>query len=228
MHSSKVERSDRVGLDLLLGRDLSYGRKSRDPVVNLLDPPLGAVLDVGCGEGASGPALRARGATRLAGIELSPDFAKVARQDYDEVVVGSVEDDGLPWEPESFDVILCYDVLEHLYDPWQVLRTLRRLLRPNGRLHISVPNSRHTDVWLPLVFHGTFNYQSAGLMDVTHIRFFTLKDVHRAVEAAGYRVISSDSQPPRSKRRRTAYALTRGRAAQFVALQWYVLAQPRG
>lgn len=221
-------RSDVVGLDLLRGRDLAYGRKSRDSVVNLLAPPLGVVLDVGCGEGASAEGLRARGATRLAGVELSADFAEGARQVYDEVVVGSVEDDLLPWGPESFDVVLCYDVLEHLYDPWRVLRTLCHLLRPTGRLHISVPNARHKDVWLPLVFRGTFNYQSAGLMDVTHIRFFTLKDIVKAVEAAGYQVISCTGQPPGSKKRRAAYAVTRGSAAQFVTTQWYVLARPQG
>ncbi len=226
MHLPKVPHADSVGLDLLVARDLAYGRKPRDDVVDLLDPPLGAVLDVGCGEGASAGALRARGATRLTGVELSPEFADVAKRHYDEVVVGSVEDDPLAWSPESFDVILCYDVLEHLYDPWQVLRRLRQLLRPGGRLHISVPNARHKDVWMPLVLHGTFNYQSAGLMDVTHIRFFALRDAVKAVEAGGYRVLSTTGQPPESKKRRVAYALTRGSVAQFITAQWYILASP--
>lgn len=225
MNLANDRHNERLGLDILVGRDPAYGRVSRDSVISLLDPPLGSVLDVGCGEGASAEALRAHGATRLSGIELSSAFADLARHNYDEVVVGSVEGYPLPWQPESFDVILCYDVLEHLYDPWLALERLRALLKPNGRLHISVPNARHKDVWLPLLVHGTFGYQSAGLMDVTHIRFFTVSDIVSAVEAAGYQLISKVGRPPESRKQRVAYLLTRGRASQFLARQWYVLAR---
>ena len=72
------------------------------------------VLDVGCARGANAELLRARGATHLAGIERDEEFAAEARERYDEVVQGSVPED-LPWPPESFDTVLCYDVVEHLY-----------------------------------------------------------------------------------------------------------------
>lgn len=215
-----------VGLDLLVGRDDAYGRKSRDAVIERLVPPLGSVLDVGCGEGGSAKALRARGAKRVTGVELSEEFGAVARTQYDEVLVGSIEDASLPWAAGSFDVVLCYDVLEHLYDPWTVLKALRPLLRPGGRLHISVPNARHKDVWVPLVMRGSFAYKSAGLMDVTHIRFFTRRDAIGAVEAAGYVVDTVSGQPPLSIKRRLTYAITQGHMAEFITTQWYILAHP--
>jgi SAM-dependent methyltransferase len=218
--------NERVGLDLLAERDEGYGGKSRASVISRLRPPLGDVLDIGCGEGGSADALRAHGATSLTGVELSPEFAEVAQGRYDEVAVGSTEEVLGAFEPESFDVILCYDVLEHLYDPWSVLTALRPLLRPDGRLQISVPNARHKDVWIPLVLGGTFNYQSAGLMDVTHIRFFGLRDVVKATQAAGFCVLSAGGPPPGSLKRRIAYRLTGGRAAEFVTAQWYVVATP--
>jgi SAM-dependent methyltransferase len=158
-------------------------------------------------------------------VELSKDFGAIASERYDEVFIGSVEKE-LPWEPGSFDVVLCYDVLEHLYDPWRVLRALHPLLRPGGRLHISIPNARHKDVWIPLVLGGTFKYQSAGLMDVTHIRFFTRRDAVAAVGAAGYKVVSATGPEPGSTKQRIAYGLTRGRAAECLTTQWYILAQP--
>jgi 2-polyprenyl-3-methyl-5-hydroxy-6-metoxy-1,4-benzoquinol methylase len=184
------------------------------------------VLDVGCAEGAGAELLRERGATHVAGIELDETFAAAARERYDEVIQGSVPED-LAWGNDSFDTILCYDILEHLSDPWSVVRTLERLLKRSGQIHVSIPNARHKDVWMPLLVRGTFAYAAAGLLDVTHLRFFARRDAARMLEAGGFRILSIDCAPLGSLKRRVAAALTRGRAMEFFAVQWFILAEPR-
>ena len=213
-----------LGLELLQRRGGDYGRLVHDRKIGLLRAPLGRVLDVGCAEGAGIDVLRARGATHVAGIELDERFAAEASKRYDEVVCGSVPDD-IPWPEQSFDTILCYDVLEHLYDPWSATRRLAGLLKPGGRLHLSMPNARNKEVWLPLVLKGRFRYQPEGLMDVTHIRFFGRRDAVEMLEAAGLEVVSQEHPEPESIKRRIASLLTRGWAMEFLTIQWYLLAE---
>src|SRR3954454_10782167 len=173
-----------VGMALLDRRLGDYGGHVRNDLIELLPTPLGSVLDIGCARGEAAPLLRERGATRLTGVELDSAFAEAAGARYDEVLCGSAEAE-LPWPPGSFDTILCYDVLEHLVDPWAALAALASRLASSGRIHISVPNARHPGTWLPLVLRGTFDYRAQGLRDVTHLRFFARRDLQAMVRAAG-------------------------------------------
>jgi 2-polyprenyl-3-methyl-5-hydroxy-6-metoxy-1,4-benzoquinol methylase len=212
-----------IGLDLVGRRGGDYGRLVHEQKIGLLRQPLGRVLDVGCAEGANADLLRARGATHLAGIELDEGFAARARERYDEVVQGSVPED-LAWPVESFDTVLCYDILEHLYDPWSVTARLARLLKPGGQMHVSLPNARSKELWLPLLREGRFRYRPEGVMDVTHVRFFGRRDAVEMVEAAGLAVVSVDRAAPESRKRAIGSALTRGWIMDFLTIQWYVLA----
>src|SRR3954454_14788321 len=123
----RVHRKSRLsGLDLVSARGADGApTASRPPAARcaLRREPLGRVLDVGCARGANADALRARGATHLAGIELDAEFAAEARRRYDQVVTGSVPED-LAWDEASFDTVLAYDVLEHLVDPWTATKRL--------------------------------------------------------------------------------------------------------
>jgi 2-polyprenyl-3-methyl-5-hydroxy-6-metoxy-1,4-benzoquinol methylase len=213
-----------TGLELVGRRRADYGRLRHDAKIALLREPLGRVLDVGCATGANAEALRRRGATFVAGIELDEQFAGEARGRYDEVVTGSVPDD-LVWAPGSFDTVLAYDVLEHLYDPWAATKRLAELLTPGGQLHISLPNARSKKLWLPLILRGTFAYEPEGIMDVTHLRFFARRDAVAMAEAAGLDVVAVSHPPPESTKRRIAYRVG---LAEFLTIQWFVLAaKPR-
>ena len=209
------------GLELSGRRGADYGARSRAAVIGLLAPPLGEVLDVGCAEGANADVLRARGATRIAGVEIDPSFAEVARTRLDEVVTGSVEED-LPWRDESFDTVLCYDVLEHLRDPWSLLSRLRGLLRPGGRVHVALPNARHTSLWLPLVLRGRFAYRPAGILDVTHLRFFARRDAEELVRNAGFEVTAVEHQRPDTAHGRLALRVAPRLWPELRAIHWYV------
>jgi 2-polyprenyl-3-methyl-5-hydroxy-6-metoxy-1,4-benzoquinol methylase len=209
------------GLELSGARGADYGARSRAEVIGLLAPPLGDVLDVGCAEGANADVLRARGATRIAGVEIDPSFAEAARTRLDEVVTGSVEDD-LPWPEQSFDTVLCYDVLEHLRDPWSLLARLRGLLRPGGRVHVALPNARHTSLWLPLLLRGRFAYQPAGILDVTHLRFFARRDAEELVRGAGFEVTAVEHQRPDTGHGRLALRVAPRLWPELRAIHWYV------
>lgn len=144
------------------------------------------VLDVGCATGYLAEQLRQRGNT-VSGIEMDPHAAQLARQHADPVIVGDLEDPEIfsSFSDSSFDVLVFGDVLEHLKDPNGVLRRARRILRPAGSIVISVPNIAHGDVRLSLL-QGRFDYQRLGLLDDTHLRFFTRKSLRAMLRSTGF------------------------------------------
>jgi 2-polyprenyl-3-methyl-5-hydroxy-6-metoxy-1,4-benzoquinol methylase len=136
------------------------------------------VLDVGCGEGRTGAALKAGGqAGEVVGVEKNAAVAKIAEGLLDGVICGDVEHVGLPFAPGYFDYIVLGDVLEHLVDPWAVVGRLARLLRTQGHMIASIPNVRHWRVMLPLIIQGEWTYSEEGVLDDTHLRFFTRKSM---------------------------------------------------
>jgi 2-polyprenyl-3-methyl-5-hydroxy-6-metoxy-1,4-benzoquinol methylase len=201
----------------------SYYQLERADVVAELPRPIGRALDVGCGEGGVGRALRAAGATEVHGVELFESAAVQAREFLDSVVASSVEDALASGAvPGPFDTICCYDVLEHLVDPYEVLSRLRAVAAPGARLHVSVPNARHVSLLADLILRGTFGYTEWGHRDVTHLRWFTRRDIEAAISAAGWRTLSTSH--PVLGRSRWLDVLTRGRSTEFLVGQWYVLA----
>jgi 2-polyprenyl-3-methyl-5-hydroxy-6-metoxy-1,4-benzoquinol methylase len=175
------------------------------------------VLDVGCGEGATGRSLRAAGADWISGVELDPVSAAVAENAYDEVRTGPVEE-RLELLNAPFDTILAYDLLEHLVDPWELLRRLHGVAAPGARLHVSVPNVRHWTLLRDLAVRGTFGYTPAEHRDVTHLRWFTRRDLVELLESTGWRVDGVDFGALRPVSRLAA-RLTRGRSPEFLAYQ---------
>lgn len=142
------------------------------------------ILDVGTAAGYLGAELRRRGFSRIAGVEIDPALAAVARPWYDELVISDVERDGLPWPAGSFDIILCADILEHLREPAEVLRRLMALSKPGGWILVSLPNIAHWSVRLSLLF-GSFQYAPSGLLDRGHLRFFTRRSARELLRGAG-------------------------------------------
>jgi 2-polyprenyl-3-methyl-5-hydroxy-6-metoxy-1,4-benzoquinol methylase len=182
--------------------ELLYGAEVNLALLELVGPVAGTVLDVGCGQGALGERLRATGADRIVGVELSATAAEVARRTYDSVVVGRLEEltlENVGGAP--FDLIVTADVLEHLYDPWAALSQLRSWAAPNCRLVVSVPNLRFYRISLGLVLRGEFTYaRGGGLMDRGHIRWFTPKSLTAALTAAGWEPVARSGGSGRKRR----------------------------
>jgi 2-polyprenyl-3-methyl-5-hydroxy-6-metoxy-1,4-benzoquinol methylase len=210
-------------VDPLAEKGLGYYANPRDDVVAKIPLPLGRVLDVGCGSGGVGRTLRAAGAERLEGVEVNPQAAEQARAVFDAVHVGTVEDVLASAELAGpFDTFVLYDVLEHLVDPWEVLRSLHQVAAPGARVHVSVPNARHFSLVVDLVLRGTFGYREWGHRDATHLRWFTRRDMEAALTSTGWRVIGAS--PAVMGRNQLVDRVTFGRLREFIALQWHVLA----
>jgi GT2 family glycosyltransferase/glycosyltransferase involved in cell wall biosynthesis/2-polyprenyl-3-methyl-5-hydroxy-6-metoxy-1,4-benzoquinol methylase len=130
------------------------------------------VLDVGCATGRFAAALRQRDC-RVTGVEFDAEAASAARERCDEVLEGDIGQllvSGA-FEGRVFDVVIAADVLEHLVDPWSVVRGLRTLLAPGGVVLASIPNVTHASVILEMCA-GRFPLRPEGLLDMTHLRFF--------------------------------------------------------
>jgi 2-polyprenyl-3-methyl-5-hydroxy-6-metoxy-1,4-benzoquinol methylase len=142
------------------------------------------VLELGAAAGHITRALAEQGC-RVTAIEYDPGAAGDLKEIADEVIVGDLNDPHVFSELSSeFDVVLAGDVLEHLLFPQQVLSRAAQLLVHGGRVVVSVPNVGHVDVRLSLL-QGRFDYQTLGLLDDTHIRFFTLKTIKDLVKKSG-------------------------------------------
>jgi len=144
------------------------------------------VLDVGCASGYFARALAEHGCT-VSGVEYDVDAAEQARPALAELVVGDLEQLDLVAQlgEGRFNVVVFGDVLEHLRDPLPVLRQARTLLAPGGYVVMSIPNVAHGAVRLQLL-QGRFDYRPTGLLDSTHIRFFTRDNLEVLLHDAGF------------------------------------------
>ena len=164
-----------------------FAVNERPDIKALVPPRTQALLDVGCGTGRLGASLKALGIPRVVGVELNERAAEEARAALDEVVVADVERDRLPFEDASFDCIVYGDVLEHLTDPWTTLAGQRRLLSAGGAVIVSIPNVAY---WRNVlnILRGRWEYTESGMLDATHLRFFTWSGIEQLLEQAGYRI----------------------------------------
>jgi 2-polyprenyl-3-methyl-5-hydroxy-6-metoxy-1,4-benzoquinol methylase len=164
--------------------DLSNRNNSHTLMVELVGGTK-RVLDVGCATGYLARALNERGCT-VSGVEFDAEAAEEARPHLERLVVGDLEtmDMAEAFGDDRFDVIVFGDVLEHLRDPLPVLRKAKALLADRGSVVASIPNIAHGSVRLALLA-GRFDYQDLGLLDSTHLRFFTRSSVEDLFREAG-------------------------------------------
>lgn len=137
-----------------------------------------SILDVGCGSGRFGGELKTHvPSARLYAVEADSAHAQAARSYFDEVAVGFFPDAIPELGCASFDVIVFNDVLEHMMNPLDALREATKLLATDGRIVASIPNVRHISVTRRLVQKGQWTYTDYGILDRTHVRFFTRSSI---------------------------------------------------
>lgn len=152
------------------------------------------VLEVGCATGYISKRLKENGCT-VVGIEIDQSSAEIAKEHCIDVIVCDVESlNQLPYEQASFDVILYGDILEHLKYPQRVLQKFRVYLKDDGFLCISLPNVANWRMRLNLLF-GKFEYTTGGLLDESHLRFFTKKTAEKLIRDSGFYIIKFDVTP---------------------------------
>lgn len=150
------------------------------------------LLDVGCARGHLSAVLASQG-WRVTGIEYDAADAAVARDKGIDVIGGTAED-AMGTMNEKFDVIVFADVLEHFVHPEDVLSQARALLAPGGRVVISIPNVAHLSVRLQLLM-GSFTYTDRGILDRTHLHFYTKKTLKKMIVGAGLDTIYIGATP---------------------------------
>ena len=155
-------------------------------IVSLV-PPATRVLEFGCATGYMSEVLKERLGCTVIGVELDPEAARVAEQYCERVLVGDAEkiDYAAELAGEQFDVVLFADVLEQLKEPADVLRRVRPFVAESGIVVASIPNIAHASVRLALL-GGEFRYRDWGLLDDTHLRFFTRASIQDLFEETGY------------------------------------------
>jgi 2-polyprenyl-3-methyl-5-hydroxy-6-metoxy-1,4-benzoquinol methylase len=147
-----------------------------------------SILECGCSTGFLSRQLSAGGA-RVVGIEIDTEAAEKARQVCARVL--SLDLNRPDWSNdvgERFELVTYGDVLEHLLEPQEVLRETQKVLAPGGRVLISLPNIAYWTMRVKLLM-GRFEYESMGLLDYTHLRFFTVHTARKMIDQAGYRII---------------------------------------
>lgn len=149
------------------------------------------VLDVGCATGQIGERLKKKGCV-LVGIEIDKECAKTAKRAYDDVIIADVQKlDAISYPEHFFDVMIFADILEHLKNPDAILIKFKKYLKHDGAIIVSLPNIVRIEIRLKLLL-GKFDYEEIGILDRTHLRFFTLKTAKHLLEKNGYKIISVD------------------------------------
>ncbi len=208
-----------------------YFEQARSEIEPLLPAHAAQVLEVGCGRGATLHWLKASGrCEHTVGIELFEGAAAAARAVVDEVHSGNAEvlvQHAL--SPAAFDLVLCLDVLEHLVDPWAFMGQVQRLLKPGGQVVASIPNVRHARVVLPLLLQGRWQYEDAGQLDRTHLRFFTRESALQLMqrpstaEAGGLQLVRwLRRMPPRLSRSGLTNLASMGLLQDFLAMSYLI------
>ncbi len=202
-----------------------YGHPRRE-MAGFVPRSTKVMLDIGCGAGAFAAGLKQDGRSlEIWGVEMTPEAAKLATEVLDKVLVGDIVS-VLPDLPLGrFDCIVLNDVLEHVIHPEEVLARIQPLLAPGGVVVASIPNVRYFfNVW-NLVAGGRWDYTDEGILDRTHLRFFTRSSMKRMFQQKGYRVESMQGiNPTGSLKFQLMNVLTLGRWSDMKFLQFAVVA----
>lgn len=170
-------------------RTVSDDHRTSLSVIADLVTPNARVLDLGMGSGALGKHLQQTKGVVIDGVTLNPEEAALAKAVYRRALVADLDTADLATllEYDAYDVIVCADVFEHLKFPEKLLAQLRRLLKPQGRLLSSVPNAGYCGLVAELML-GEFRYREEGLLDATHLRFFTHRSLTRWFNSHGWQI----------------------------------------
>ena len=200
-----------------------YYTHVRREIVDEVPIGSGSILEIGCAGGRTGEALKLEGRAKwVTGVELIDAAAEQAKKVLDQVLIGSIEQIDLPFSDGQFDVIILADVLEHLVDPWAALHRIKPYLKQNGLMVVSLPNVRNWRVLMPLFFLGKWEYQDAGIMDRTHLRFFTRSGMISFFNACGLEVKKIS---PLGRRSASFLRLRLGFLSELTAVQYVLVGQ---
>ena len=176
-------------------KEFAYYECEREEMLSFIPSGAKKIIDIGCGAGNFGKLIKERIGAEVWGIEMKEEPANKARKLLDNVIVGAFpEVEGIP--EKSFDVVIFNDCLEHMADPWTALDRTKELLRDDGVVVASIPNVRYIPLIYRLVVEGDWRYTPSGILDTTHLRFFTKRSMTRMFHQTGYDVLRAEGINP--------------------------------
>jgi 2-polyprenyl-3-methyl-5-hydroxy-6-metoxy-1,4-benzoquinol methylase len=208
----------------------NYYQNVREEMLGFIPRDAARILEVGCGEGHFGGRLKEGTKREVWGVEVLAAAARAAEQRLDRVLSGDIAElvDDLP--ARYFDAVVFNDVLEHLVDPDDVLARMKRHVSEQGVVISSIPNIRFFPTFYELLVHRTWEYEESGILDRTHLRFFTVESIRAMYERLGYEVLRHeginelDRLP---KRFHLANTIFGGRLSDMRYTQFATVARPR-
>jgi 2-polyprenyl-3-methyl-5-hydroxy-6-metoxy-1,4-benzoquinol methylase len=203
-----------------------YYQQSRPEMLGFIPKETRRLLDIGCSNGYFGESVKSLiPDCETWGVEANPNAASEAATRNDRVYTGYIDTIDLP--AVYFDVVTMNDVLEHIPESEPVLAKIRRLLKPSGKLVISVPNVRYYLNVRDLLIKGEWQYQDFGILDRTHMRFFTFKSIRRLLVENGFTVdyVGGINHGKLKMHYKIAFALSPGRFSDMKFPQIAVVSQ---
>jgi len=207
-------------------KENKYYENPREDIIALIPPEAKRVLDVGCAFGSMGKRLRELRGSEVVGIENEERAADIARGNVSKLITGDVENIKLPFDEAYFDCIVYGDILEHLRNPWKVLKDHTHYLKRGGFCIASIPNVSHYSV-VQALLSDRWEYAVSGILDKKHLRFFTLSGIRNMLEEAGYTVEEEKRYARASKAKKVLNALSGGRLKHLLAEQYIIKSRLR-
>lgn len=180
----------------LSGKPARYYEQSRAVMLKYIPEKAKKTLELGCASGNFSDMVKTNFGAECWGIEIDPQAAEVAATKLDKVINGDVNQ-CLDEIPENyFDCIICNDILEHLTDPYALLINLKKKLTAEGLVVASFPNVRYCRNLFELVVRGNWDYKNYGILDKTHLRFFTYNSLVKMFPQLGYKLLTIEGLEP--------------------------------
>lgn len=195
----------------------------RSDIISLVPKGVRRVLDVGCSDGALGKQLKSSG-MEVVGVELNAEACRKAGNVLDKVFSANVENFSLPFPAGYFDCILFADILEHLHNPGDVLKKYGFYLNNNGVVISSIPNIRYYKAVIRLL-RGSWDYMDGGILDKSHLRFFTLINIKEMFQEAGYKIERIERNIVSARGFRIWNFFMFNKLKDFLTYQYYIVAK---
>ncbi len=189
-----------------------YFHRSRPEMFKYIPEGAVRILEVGCNDGAFCATLK-RTDREIWGLEMNIEAAQKAIEICNYVLTGDFNEVYEQLPKNHFDCVIFNDVLEHIYSPWETIQKVKPLLTEKGVIVSSIPNFRYiANIFTEIIWHGEFRYKpEGGILDDTHIRFFTPKSIQRMYQEQGYEVLINEGiNPSKSWKEKLFISLTFG------------------
>ncbi len=178
----------------------SYFGRVRDDMLQYIPKQSKKTLEFGCGHGGFSSLIKERLGAETWAVEIDEASAKTAAAKLDKVICADAHQALTQLPDNSFDCIIFFDILEHLVNPYSLLSDVKAKLSPGGVVVASIPNIRYYRAFAEYVFGGDWKYRQHGIMDKTHLRFFTRKSIIRMFDELDFEILTIDGIHPTSSR----------------------------